>query len=149
MEIQGDPAPVKKTYAEKLLDPRWQCRSAAMIRNRGERCQECGQTREESGDRLETHHVIYLRGVEPWEYPDELLRVVCHTCHLDRQVEDEEAMVEFARYLCSRHWYDVRAITKRLRVLNAGGKNPVEPWSKVFDALASLRGEMPVQPLKK
>jgi 5-methylcytosine-specific restriction endonuclease McrA len=138
-----------KTYSEKLRDPRWKRRSFECKASRGDRCQECGQTREECCESLETHHVIYLRGVEPWDYPDELLRVVCRTCHVDRQVEDEEAMVEFARYLCRHNWHEVRSIAKRLRLFNEAGKKIGEPWAKLFDSLASLRGEKSVQTLKK
>jgi hypothetical protein len=108
------------TYAEKLRDPRWRCRRAERI--------------EQAGEPLEVHHVIYIRRRDPWDYPDELLLVLCGTCHTDRQVHDEEAQVEFARMCARLKSFEVYEISKGLR-----GLNDSEGWKpKVHDAFALL-----------
>lgn len=67
----------RKTYAEKLKDPRWQRRRLEILSAADFKCRDCG-----SGEKtLHVHHVRYLPGREPWEYPDELLRSVCEDCH--------------------------------------------------------------------
>ena len=84
------------TYAEKLKDPRWLCRRQEIIDLHECRCRECGQSREDDGVTLQVHHVFYLRGREPWDYPDELLISVCESCHWNRQKIDDDAQLAFA-----------------------------------------------------
>lgn len=67
----------RKTYREKLLDPRWQRRRLEILQAADFTCLDCGRK-----DRtLHVHHQRYLPNREPWEYPDELLRCVCEVCH--------------------------------------------------------------------
>ena len=35
---------------------------------------------------MEVHHCCYVRGWQPWEYPDYLLKCVCRACHEQRAV---------------------------------------------------------------
>lgn len=66
------------TYSEKLRSPRWQRRRLEIMERAGFRCERCG-----AGDRtLNVHHGAYEKGLEPWEYPDELLWCLCEEqCH--------------------------------------------------------------------
>ena len=64
------------SYAEKLKDPRWKSRRMEiLVRDKG-RCVACG-----SPHWLQVHHKEYISGLEPWEYPDELLETLCRRCH--------------------------------------------------------------------
>lgn len=64
-------------YSELLLDPRWQRRRLECLSAANWACLKCRAT-----DRtLHVHHVEYRRGAMPWEYPDELLQVLCVDCH--------------------------------------------------------------------
>jgi hypothetical protein len=66
-----------KTYRERLLDPRWQKRRLEVLDERGWKCENCGATE----DTLHVHHGYYERGLDPWEYGDEYLHVLCDGCH--------------------------------------------------------------------
>jgi hypothetical protein len=48
-----------------------------MLEAAGWRCSRCSDTE----TILEVHHVSYRPGAEPWEYPDNELRVLCERCH--------------------------------------------------------------------
>lgn len=124
------------SYAEKLQDPRWTVRRREVMQSKCGRCQECGRDNDEVGP-LQVHHVTYLRGVEPWDHPDELLRLICRECHFERQIQDEEAQVEFARLLNRLDKNHVRAIAKRIRGIN----QPDSEYPLIFDAFKSLCGE--------
>lgn len=67
------------TYAEKLLDPRWQKKRAEILLRDGFACRNCGdKTRT-----LHVHHCVYIKGLEPWEYTGSLL-TLCSDCHIER-----------------------------------------------------------------
>jgi hypothetical protein len=71
-------------YSEKLRDPRWQ-RKKSEIQIRDQfACQKCGDKR----STLNVHHRHYLAGREPWDYPGELLILLCEKCH--RQEEESK-----------------------------------------------------------
>lgn len=64
------------TYQEKLKDHRWIMKANDVKLRDNYTCQKCG-----CGDRLEVHHVRYLRFTEPWNYPDNYLITLCRNCH--------------------------------------------------------------------
>lgn len=70
-----------KTYTEKLQDPRWQKKRLEVFNRDNWTCRSCGDTTTQ----LEIHHVEYFDGLEPWEYPDHMLKTLCHTCHKKEQ----------------------------------------------------------------
>lgn len=72
-----------KTYAEKLLDPRWQKRKTEIQIRDNFTCQKCGNTEKT----LYVHHRYYIYKREPWEYSDDMLILLCSDCHY----EEEEA----------------------------------------------------------
>lgn len=85
-------AETKKTYSEKLRDPRWQ-KKRLFILNRDEfTCQWC-QDKEST---LHIHHLKY-KG-EPWEVEDEFLITLCENCH---QCIDENYQGAAARLIAA------------------------------------------------
>lgn len=68
---------MKKTYAEKLRDPRWQKKRLEILQLRGWKCVSC----EDSEEELHVHHRYYISGRDPWEYPDWCYEVKCKSCH--------------------------------------------------------------------
>lgn len=64
-------------YKEKLLHPLWQKRKAEILIRDNHTCRSCGSTE----ITLHAHHLIYIEGKEPWDYPDELLITYCEICH--------------------------------------------------------------------
>jgi uncharacterized Zn finger protein len=69
--------PEKKTYSEKLRDPRWQRKRLEIFTRDNWTCTQCG-TKEKT---LVVHHKEYLIACEPWDYPNELLITYCEDCH--------------------------------------------------------------------
>lgn len=65
----------KKTYAEKLKDPRWQKKRLEIMNRDNFTCQKCGDTK----TTLVVHHFEYSG--EPWDVKNEGLITVCETCH--------------------------------------------------------------------
>lgn len=65
------------TYADKLRDPRWQKKRLKILEYAEWRCQICGA----KNRTLHVHHSYYLRGKEPWQYPDGSLIAACEQCH--------------------------------------------------------------------
>ena len=71
-----------KTYSELLQDRRWQRKRLEIFERDGWRCKadDCpAPYRNEIP--LHVHHLRYLSGCLPWEYPDELLITYCADCH--------------------------------------------------------------------
>lgn len=64
-------------YAQKLRDPRWQKRRLEILERDNWTCQKCCDTE----STLVVHHRDYLRGKDPWDYPDSLLVTLCEDCH--------------------------------------------------------------------
>jgi len=65
------------TYAEKLKDPRWQRRRLEIMQRDDYMCCNCGATEKT----LNVDHKIYIKGRDPWDYPDEDLQTLCEDCH--------------------------------------------------------------------
>ena len=66
---------MNRAFARQYEDPRWQYRSKALIQKRRS-CEWCNRA-----DRLSVHHGFYEPGVKIWEYPDDVLWVLCKNCH--------------------------------------------------------------------
>jgi len=65
------------TYAEKLKHPNWQRKRLEILQRAKFTCEGCG-TDEKT---LHVHHAYYEKGLDPWEYPDVSLHVLCDECH--------------------------------------------------------------------
>lgn len=65
------------TYSEKLHDPRWQKKRLLIFDRDDFTCTQCGNQRKE----LALHHKVYIPGIEPWDYPDDILITICKDCH--------------------------------------------------------------------
>lgn len=68
----------KKTYSEKLQDPRWQKKRLEVFNRDNFACVLCG----DKDNTLHVHHMTYKHGKEPWEYEYENFKTVCKFCHL-------------------------------------------------------------------
>lgn len=67
-------------YWEKLKDPRWQRRRLEVMQNDNFTCRDCGN----QSTTLNVHHVYYIKGRDPWDYPDQCLKTLCEPCHKRR-----------------------------------------------------------------
>lgn len=68
----------KKSYSEKLLDPRWQQLRLRVFERDNWKCVNCG----DSEKTLHAHHPVYHpRSEGPWDYEDEAIITLCKDCH--------------------------------------------------------------------
>ena len=74
------------SYSEKLRDPRWQKKRLEIFGRDGFACTCCGA----KDKTLALHHSIYLRGRDPWDYPDGAFLTICEECHSERHSEDAD-----------------------------------------------------------
>lgn len=66
-------------YTEKLRDPRWQKMRLEIMQRDEFTCQVCS----DKESTLNVHHRFYLRGHEPWDYPEWSLVTLCESCHTE------------------------------------------------------------------
>ena len=64
-------------YSEKLQDPHWQRKRLEILSRDKFTCQLCQDTE----TTLHVHHKEYLKGHQPWEYPDDNFQTLCKHCH--------------------------------------------------------------------
>jgi hypothetical protein len=64
-------------YSDKLKDPRWQKKRLQVMEKANFKCVQCG----DSKNTLAVHHMVYIKGKEPWDYQDDLLKCFCEKCH--------------------------------------------------------------------
>lgn len=76
-EITKYKNPMAKTYAEELRDPRWQKKRLFVLNRDHWRCTRCFNAE----INLQIHHLDYIPGIKPYEYPDDMLATLCETCH--------------------------------------------------------------------
>lgn len=77
----------QRFYSDRLKDIRWQkVKSSIQIRDQFT-CQKCkgNQHTLEPGTLLEVHHRHYLPLRAPWDYPEQLLVLLCSGCHKEEE----------------------------------------------------------------
>lgn len=78
----------RKSYSEKLLDPRWQQMRLRVFERDGWKCVNCGA----SEKTLHAHHPVYHpRADGPWDYEDDEIITLCADCHSNEHDEIESS----------------------------------------------------------
>lgn len=73
-------------YAELLKRPEWAEKRARILERDQHCCIRCC-----SEKNLNVHHLYYISGRMPWQYPDGTLRTLCKSCHKrDHELQKEE-----------------------------------------------------------
>lgn len=67
----------KEWYRQHLADPRWKAKSYKIKERDDWTCRRDG----EQSRPLQVHHLGYISGRLPWEYPDDHLVTLCNGCH--------------------------------------------------------------------
>jgi 5-methylcytosine-specific restriction endonuclease McrA len=65
------------TYSQRLRDPRWQKKRLQILERDNWACRCCGTTTKT----INVHHVVYVRGKDPWDYKDDSYQTLCNDCH--------------------------------------------------------------------
>lgn len=68
---------MKKTYSEKLTDPRWQKKRLEVMNRDRFTCKLC----KDAETTLHVHHKTYEQNTEPWDYPISNFVTLCKHCH--------------------------------------------------------------------
>lgn len=71
-----------KTYAEKLLDPRWQRKRLEILQRDDFTCVMCNS----KDQTLHVHHGYYDKKLNPWEYDSTSLWTLCEHCHKEAAI---------------------------------------------------------------
>jgi 5-methylcytosine-specific restriction endonuclease McrA len=66
-----------QSYSDKLQLPSWQKRRLEVMQRDSWSCRSCGETKIQ----LQVHHVDYIPGIDPADYPDDMLVTLCQVCH--------------------------------------------------------------------
>mgnify|MGYP003326071594 CR=1 FL=1 len=98
-------------YSEKLQDVRWQKRRLGLLNSADWKCENCGS---DDNRGLDVHHSYYEKNREPWEYPDDSLRVLCRDCH------ERMASVERCVLRSLNQWNDKEIILLVEAIMHAG-----------------------------
>ena len=101
----------KKTYYEKLKDPKWQKKRLEVMEFNNFSCEICG----DSESPLNVHHKEYFKSVEPWEYEINQLSCLCENCH--ERLHDE---FDILKWVCSQAKLDGLGNREELAFLIAG-----------------------------
>lgn len=84
----------RSEYYEKLRDPRWQKKRLEILQRDNWSCQACF----DETSMLAVHHLYYVNGREPWEYPGTALVTLCSSCH--EEEEERRRSAESDLVLC-------------------------------------------------
>lgn len=108
-----------KTYLELLQDPRWDAFRKTVYKKDNYQCIQCStKTRE-----LHAHHLIYISGRMPWDYPLEDMATLCYVCHCKVHDLFKEQYVHEEIYIIGHRVYiadgipSVAAINDEIRKL--------------------------------
>jgi hypothetical protein len=98
---------LNKTYVEKLKDYRWLKKREIIKERAGFTCEDCGNSK----GPLDVHHCYYVYECEPWEYPNDVLRCLCRSCHVNRA----KAERRMRAFLASLNWQEMDKIRNGLK----------------------------------
>lgn len=74
-------------YSERLKHPMWQRKRLEILERDNFMCTQC----DADDEQLHVHHLFYVKGREPWDYPSLSLTTLCHECHDSIHDESREA----------------------------------------------------------
>lgn len=99
------------TYSDKLKDPRWQKRRLSILERDGWACTKCKNDKIS----LHVHHKEYIKGLNPWEYEDNLLHTLCEVCHK----KEHTVIIDIDSILPNKEESDfVKSINNQISALN-------------------------------
>jgi hypothetical protein len=103
-------------YKEQLKSPKWQKKRLEVLSLRGFKCENCANEEKQ----LHVHHRFYLKGRKAWEYDNDVLQVLCETCHENEHKPKKEnnmqsEIIQFIDSLDEDKYYEFFKIVKYLK----------------------------------
>jgi len=71
-------------YYDLLKDDRWLNKREEILIRDNYKCVSCNNKADDLpaiGNKLHVHHIVYKKGLKPWEYDDDDLITLCDECH--------------------------------------------------------------------
>ena len=123
------------SYYEKLKDVRWQKKRLEVLNERQWTCQHCGIGGGElHGKQLQVHHGYYEKNLDPWEYDNTTLWVLCNECHENIEV----LLLEIRRKLGAVRPEKILDVYEALQKIDEPRHEHTERWALrlVMDTLS-------------
>jgi hypothetical protein len=103
-------------YKEQLKSPKWQKKRLDVLNLRGFKCENCANEEKQ----LHVHHRFYLKGRKAWEYDNDVLQVLCETCHENehkkpKENENQSEIIEFINSLNKENYTSFLEIIEYLK----------------------------------
>ena len=108
----------KKSYSDKLRDPRWQKKRLEIMERDEFFCHGCCDDSIE----LNVHHLYYLKNRDPWDYPNDAFITLCEDCHKEMHLTKEA----FKPVIAKIESFDVSDHVFRLFQLILANNDPIE-----------------------
>lgn len=70
---------IDSTFSESYKHPKWQQKRLQVFEADNYTCRRCGAKESQ----LHAHHMQYIKGRKPWEYPDANFVTLCDDCHAE------------------------------------------------------------------
>lgn len=93
----------KEWYKQQLQTTEWKAKRAEVYARDGYACVDCG----EDAVTIDCHHLHYVKGKPPWDYPTGDLVTVCRDCHEERH---KVSIMKFASHADAEMWYAISAL---------------------------------------
>lgn len=100
----------KKSYIEKLRDPRWQKKRLEILERDDWSCKIC-KSKEKT---LHVHHIEYLYHWEPWEYDEMFLITLCEDCH-EQETEYSADQWTFLKMALKHNGWGIDAVEELIK----------------------------------
>ncbi len=104
---------MSNSYTKKFLNPKWQKKRLEILERDGFICQRCYDDK----STLHVHHMYYVSGRDPWDYPAGSLVTLCDSCHSEEhsgnrsEIDNISRAFENIRFFeCFSEAIDVTAI---------------------------------------
>lgn len=117
------------TYSESLKHPMWQRKRLEILNRDGFKCMACGAT----DKTLHVHHLMYVKGREPWNYPNSSLVTLCEDCHEyehNALAESREAIISSLRERGALH-SDLIALAVSLDLIEESPRLDKDEWMEI------------------
>lgn len=108
-------------YNELLISPEWEARRSEILKKDEFKCRRCKKKQYDKGiyTRLNVHHLRYVIGKLPWQYPDEELITLCESCHkTEHQIlfYNKNEIIQLNWKRINSHLYDNDIVSKSYEI---------------------------------
>ena len=109
---------MKKSYLEKLKDPRWQKKRLEILERDSWCCQKCF----DCDSTLHVHHRVYFNNKDPWDIDNEFLVTLCKDCHTEESETFKQVFDKFSNQVKKNYFScDIASLSSALNFCKIKG----------------------------